>query len=256
MTRIRQVALVARDLDPVVADLCAVFGLEVAFNDPGVAEFGLRNAVMPVGSTFLEVVSPAREGTTAGRFLDKRGGDGGYMVIVQTDDLDAARTRLDGLGVRIVWQIALDDIATVHLHPRDVGGAIVSLDQPRPPESWRWGGPEWPSHVRTDVVDGITSVTLEAENAERLAARWTAVLGLWTPRRAGTTFELALEGGAIRVVPAAGSNEGIARVGLGAVDAARAIAVARERGIRTSADTVWIGGLRFDLERPAIKARG
>jgi len=32
--------------------------------------------------------------------------------------------------------------------------------------------------------------------------------------------------------------------------------VARERGIRTSADTVWIGGLRFDLERPAIRARG
>jgi len=197
MTRIRQVALVARDLDPVVADLCAVFGLEVAFNDPGVAEFGLRNAVMPVGSTFLEVVSPAREGTTAGRLLDKRGGDGGYMVIVQTDDLEAARTRLGALGVRIVWQIALDDIATLHLHPRDVGGAIVSLDQPRPPESWRWGGPEWQSHVRTDVVDGITSVTLEAENAERLAARWTEVLGLWTPRRNSVRTELAdIAGGA------------------------------------------------------------
>src|SRR5205823_3351253 len=97
-------------------------------------------------------------------------------------------------------------IATLHLHPRDVGGAIVSLDQPRPPESWRWGGPEWQSHVRTDVVDGITSVTLDAENAERLAARWTEVLGLWTPRRAGTTFELALEGGGIRFVPAAGSH--------------------------------------------------
>ena len=69
---IRQVALVARDLEPVVADLCAVFGLEVAFRDPGVGEFGLHNAVMPVGTTFLEVVSPVREGTTAGRFLEKR----------------------------------------------------------------------------------------------------------------------------------------------------------------------------------------
>ncbi len=253
---IRQVALVARDLDPVVADLCAVFGLEVAFHDPGVGEFGLHNAVMPVGSTFLEVVSPVREGTTAGRLLAKRGGDGGYMVILQTDDLDAARTRLGPLGVRIVWQIALDDIATIHLHPRDLGGAIVSLDQPRPPESWRWGGPEWQSHVRTDVVDGITSVTLEAANAERLAARWTEVLGLWTARRAGTTFELALERGAIRFVPAAGADDGFARVGLGAVDPARALAVARERGLRTSGDAVSIGGVRFDLELPAIRARG
>src|SRR5207302_11197019 len=106
---IRQIALVARDLEPVVADLCAVLGLEVAFHDPGVGEFGLHNAVMPVGSTFLEVVSPVREGTTAGRLLDKRGGDGGYMVILQTDDLDTARTRLGPLGVRIVWQIAPDD---------------------------------------------------------------------------------------------------------------------------------------------------
>jgi len=65
--RLRQVALVARELDPVVADLTAVLGIEVAFHDPGVAEFGLRNAVMPVGDTFLEVVSPVQENTTAGR---------------------------------------------------------------------------------------------------------------------------------------------------------------------------------------------
>ena len=42
-----------------------------------------------------------------------------------------------------MWQITLDDIATVYLHPRDVGGALLSLDEPRPPASWRWAGPEW-----------------------------------------------------------------------------------------------------------------
>jgi len=47
------VALVARDLEPVVADLCAVFNVEVAFRDPGVAAFGLENAVLPIGRTFL-----------------------------------------------------------------------------------------------------------------------------------------------------------------------------------------------------------
>src|SRR5262245_59780328 len=98
---IRQVALVASALEPVVADLCAVFGLEVAFRYPGVAVFGLHNAVMPVGMQFLEVVSPTREDTTAGRFLARRGGDGGYMVILQTDDLAADRRRLATLGVRI-----------------------------------------------------------------------------------------------------------------------------------------------------------
>jgi len=109
--RLRQVALVARELDPVVADLTAVLGIEVAFHDPGVAEFGLRNAVMPVGDTFLEVVSPVQETTTAGRWLERHGGDGGYMVILQTEDLEADRRRLARLGIRLVWQIALDDIA-------------------------------------------------------------------------------------------------------------------------------------------------
>ena len=49
-TRLRQVALVAHDLDAVVRDLHDAFALEVAFNDPGVATFGLRNAVLPIGT--------------------------------------------------------------------------------------------------------------------------------------------------------------------------------------------------------------
>src|SRR5262249_56622564 len=122
--------------------LAAVLGCEVGSRAPGVGDLGLHTAALPVGTQFLEVVSPVRDGTTAGRFLDKRGGDGGYMVILQTADLDADRRRLSALGVRLVWQVTLDDIATVHLHPRDVGGAIVSIDQPRPAASWRWGGPE------------------------------------------------------------------------------------------------------------------
>jgi hypothetical protein len=239
---VRQVALVARDLEPVVEELCAVFGLEVGFRDPGVGEFGLVNAVMPVGTTFLEVVSPMRDGTTAGRFLERRGGDGGYMVIVQTAELDADRRRLAALGVRIVWEVTLDDIATIHLHPRDIGGAIVSLDQPRPPKSWRWGGPEWQLKARTTVVRAIASVTLESPEPERLAARWAEVLGV-PPSDAG---EIALEPGLLRFT--SGDREGIAAVGLVAVDAARALAAARDRGLRVAGRSAWIAGVRFDLE--------
>jgi len=245
---VRQVALVARALDSVVADLRAVLGLGEFFRDPGVGEFGLHNAVMAVGTTYLEVVSPVREGTTAGRFLDRRGGDGGYMVILQTAHLDADRRRLAALGVRVVWEIALDDIATVHLHPRDIGGAIVSLDQPRPPQSWRWGGPDWESRARTDVVRGIASVTLAAADPERLAARWAEVLGLPAPRGRELRQELRLDPGALRFVAADGRGEGIVAVGLAASDAARALAPARERGLPTDGRGVEIGGVRFEVE--------
>jgi len=246
---IRQIALVARQLAPVVADLTAVLGIEVGFRDPGVAEFGLHNAVMPVGQTFLEVVSPVREGTTAGRLLDRRGGDGGYMVILQTSDLRADRTRLAALGVRIVWQVELDDIATVHLHPRDLGGAIVSLDQPVPPESWRWGGPQWRAKVRTDAVRDIASVTIQADDPPRMAARWAEVLGLPAPRRSEAASTLALSPGAIRFVPITdGRGEGVSAFGVAATDAGRALAAARARGLATAGRSVSIGGVRVELE--------
>ncbi|HMC42059.1 MAG TPA: hypothetical protein VKI20_03535, partial [Acidimicrobiales bacterium] len=92
--RLRQVALVARRLEPVETALRRELGLGEPFRDPGVAEFGLENAVMSVGDTFLEVVAPVRPDTTAGRYLDRRGGDGGYMAIFQVGDLARVRRRL------------------------------------------------------------------------------------------------------------------------------------------------------------------
>src|SRR2546429_1412054 len=109
--RLRQVALVAERLEPVERALRRELGLGEPFRDPGVAEFGLENAVMALGDTFLEVVSPVRPDTTAGRYLDRRGGDGGYMAIFQVEDLAGARSRLDDLGVRVVWQVDLPDMA-------------------------------------------------------------------------------------------------------------------------------------------------
>ena len=130
--------LAARDLDAAVEELRSALPLGEPYADPGVAYFGLRNAVMPLGDTFVEVVSPVQEGTAAGRFLDRRG-DGAYMAMFQIEDLSGARERAAALGVREVWAGDFDDISAVHLHPADIGAAIVSLDRPVPPESWRWG---------------------------------------------------------------------------------------------------------------------
>jgi hypothetical protein len=172
MIRLRQVALVARDLDAVVGELCDRFGLEVCFNDPGVAAFGLRNALMLIGDQFLEVVSPTRAGTTAGRLLDKRGGDGGYMAIYEVDDLDRREADLERSGVRVVWRGDLPQIRGRHLHPADVGGAIVSIDQPVPNGAWHWGGPSWRPHTHNRVVTSIAGVVVGARDPAAMRSRW------------------------------------------------------------------------------------
>jgi hypothetical protein len=246
--RIRQIALVARELEPVVADLCAVFGIEVALRDPGVAEFGLHNAVMPIGDTFLEVVSPVREGSSAGRFLERRGGDGGYMVILQTPDLAGDRRRAEALGVRVVWQIALSDIATIHLHPRDLGAALVSLDQPRPPDSWRWAGPGWERAMRTDVVRRIVGVEIQAKDPAALARRWGEVLGRSITWDGADVHEIELEDGVLRFVPPRDKRgDGITVVDLEAADADHARRIAKERGLSPDGTRIEIGGVRFRL---------
>ena len=246
--RIRQIALVARDLEPVVADLCAVLGIEVATRDPGVGVFGLENAVMPVGDAFLEVVAPTRADTTAGRFLERRGGDAGYMVIVQSDDLEADRRRVEELGVRVVWETRFPDIATLHLHPRDVGGAILSLDVARPPESWRWAGPDWPSHVRTDITSGITGVELRAADPADLAGRWGRILGQPARRTAVEHWEIALAGGSLRFDAAGdGGEEGFVAFDVIAADRARILDAAKSRGLVTTEDSVRVAGVRIHL---------
>ena len=178
MIRLRQVAMIAPDLDPVVEQLCDTFGLEVVFSDPGVAEFGLRNAMLLVGDQFLEVLSPVADGTTVGRLLDKRGGAGGYMAIYEVDDLDARLEHLAAHDVRVIWSGDFTDIRGRHLHPRDVGGAIVSLDEPVPAGSWRWGGPQWPSTDTSGAaVDGIATVAVATDDPDELGRRWVE-LGL------------------------------------------------------------------------------
>lgn len=199
--RLRQLALVAAQLEPVVEELCSALGADVCFRDPGVAAFGLRNALMAIGDTFLEVVSPVQEGTTAGRFLERRGGDGGYMVLLQTDTLAADRKRFDALGARVVWEITLDDIAAVHLHPKDVGAAIVSFDEPKPPESWRWGGPDWRQHRHAERVSMIVGAELSSPNPNALARRWAEVLGRPCRALGGDVEVIDLDGGQLTFVP-------------------------------------------------------
>ena len=172
--RLRQAVIAAVDLDPVVDRLGEQLGLGEPFSDPAVAHFGLRNAVFAIGDTFLEVVSPVEDGTAAGRLLERGGGDCGYMTMFQVGDVAAARDRAAAQGVREVFAVDLDEITEAHLHPVDIGGAIVSVSQPRPPESWLWGGPEWEERAIGGHVAGIAVAVADPEATRR---RWEAVIG-------------------------------------------------------------------------------
>lgn len=188
-----------------------------------------------MGSGFLEVLTPTRDGTAGGRYLDRRGGDAGYMAIFQFADFDAARQRVRDLGIRVVWQADLPGISGTHLHPAHVPGAIVSLDRADPPESWHWGGPRWRGGAPPDrETGGLASLTIAAVEPAVMAHRWGEVLGL--PAGDDAVIELVEAEQELRFTPLGTErreDEGIVAVGLRLGDRARAFDA---------------GGVRFDVE--------
>ncbi len=211
--RLRQAVLVASELEPVAAALRSALGLEEPFRDPGVGWFGLANTVFAVGDCFLEVVSPKEPDTSAGRYLARHGGDGGYMVMFDLEDLEGARERATHEGVRVVWQIDLPDISGTHLHPADTRGAIVSLDRSEPYGTWRWGGPQWTEQVGTGAAGRLAGVTLAVSDPGAVAARWGAVLGI--EATGGEQPALRVDGGEVRFEQAVSEpTEGLVEIAL------------------------------------------
>ena len=254
--RLRQLCLVASQLEPVVQQLTQVLGLAVCHRDPAVAQFGLHNALLPVGHGFVEVVAPLREGTAAGRYLQRRGGDGGYMVILDTDDLPHWRQHVGSVGVRIAAALAMDDYEGAQLHPQDTGGALLEINSTRGGADLQgpyWpAGPHWQAAVRSDRVSGIAGAVLQSDQPERLARRWAQILQR-SVQRDGDDWRLPVDQAVLRFTAATdGRGEGLAGIELVVNDADAIQRSARALACTVDADAVHIGGVRFGLQSRAF----
>ncbi|MFO8083476.1 MAG: hypothetical protein R6U27_04050, partial [Desulfobacterales bacterium] len=122
---IRQICLVAHTLAPVIEEFHTVFGIKNCYSDPQVAYFGLENALLPVGNDFIEIVSPIKENTAAGRYLERRKGNGGYMILHQSDSEKiqaSSLRRAKKMGIRVAFEMTIETYHLIQLHPADTGG--------------------------------------------------------------------------------------------------------------------------------------
>jgi hypothetical protein len=250
--RLRQVALVAARLAPVVDELREIFAIEVAYRDPGVAAFGLENAVFPIGNQFLEVVAPVREGTAGGRYLDRRGGDGGYMVILQCDDHGRRKRRAAELGIRKAFEHDEPEYRIMQLHPRATGGTFLEIDEQIGGEKmdgpWQPAGPSWKAAVRTSVVRGIAAAEIQSPDPRALAERWSEILEIAIDDEPENVSRLSLDNAVLRFVREMdGRGEGLGGIDLVAADRGTLLAAAERRGRRIADDLVLVGGVRFRI---------
>jgi len=252
--QLRQICLVARELEPVLQNLTAILGIERCFVDPGVAHFGLENTLMPIGRNFLEVVAPIQEGTAAGRYLERRGGDGGYMVITQADSLktqQAIRQNALDNGVRIAYESTRDDWNLCQLHPGDLQAGFFEIESDAHCDfQGHWhpaGGSGWQHKVKQDVTVDILGAELQGPDPHALAHLWAKVAGVEVQRN-GMDYYLQLNNAKLRFVQARDDRgAGLSGLDIAVADRDTMLVNARERGCYVSDQQLTIGGVQWYL---------
>ena len=252
--QLRQVALVARELKPVIEDLTTILGINPCYIDPGVGVFGLENTLMPVGRNFLEVVAPVEENTAGGRYLDRRQGDGGYMVITQADSrATQVEIRENALanGVRVAHEVERGDWHLCQLHPGDLKAAFLEVESDQYNDfQGFWhpvGGLGWEEQVKQDVTVDFLGVELQSPVPLELAELWGNVAGL-PISRTDDAFEMQLNNAHVRFVEEQdGRGPGLGGVDIQVKNRETLLQNARERNCYINDDQVDICGVRWYL---------
>ena len=204
---------------------------------------------MPVGGEFLEVLEPIRADASGARYLARRGGDAGYMVILQDADAFAHRARLEAEGVRVIARSREGRYRYTHFHPGDCAGVLLSIDSVEGDAAWEAPDSDWPpahDHWRdfpSDISLGITAVTIQSRDPAAAAARWGMLLD--EPVTAGADGpEIELSPGLIRFAPSIDADgTGVIALDMRVKDVDAVLASARAAGALTIDGVVHIGGV-------------
>jgi hypothetical protein len=247
--RLRQICLVAPHLEPVIADISDIMGLDVCYRDGNVAKYGLENALLPVDTILLEVVAPTQPGTAAGRFIEKTGGRGGYMAIFCCDDPDARGRHANAIGVRTANVITHAPYHGVQLHPRDCRAAFIELNHTEGSDdilgAYPPAGPDWQKSIRTDVTRALTEVEMRSPEPDGLAEHWARIIGLSARKVGDGEVELVLPNARFRFVK--GESEIMNGLTFRVADIAKVCATARAKGYAIADNSFLLGGVNFRL---------
>lgn len=240
--RLRQICLVAAQLEPVISDIAEIMGLAVCYRDGNVAKYGLENALLPVDTILLEVVAPFKDGTTAGRFIEKTNGRGGYMAIFCCNDPDERGRNANALGVRTANVIDHAPYHGVQLHPRDCRAAFIEFNHTEGSDdilgAYPPAGPDWQKYIRKDVTQALTGVEMQSPDPQGLAAHWGGIIGV-----AADGAELRLPNAVFRFVK--GPGEIMSALEFRVADAAHVLHMARSKGLAAAGNEFLLGGVAF-----------
>jgi methylmalonyl-CoA/ethylmalonyl-CoA epimerase len=130
LTQIDHVGIAVEDLDAAVERYRRTLGVEPAHRER-VESQGVEEVLLPVGTSFIQLLGALGPDTPVGRFLERRG-PGVHHIGFRVDDVASALDQLKGEGLRLI-----DDTprpgsrgtTIAFVHPKGMGGVLVELVQ-------------------------------------------------------------------------------------------------------------------------------
>ncbi len=129
--RLDHIGVAVADLDAALPLYRDAFGLVLVHRET-VAEQGVEAALLDVGESHVELLSPLGPDTPVGRFLTSRG-PGLHHVAYAVDDVAAALAALRAAGLRLIDEtprVGIRDSRVAFLHPSATGGVLTEIVQP------------------------------------------------------------------------------------------------------------------------------
>lgn len=127
---IDHIALAVSDLDDALEMYRDVWGLEAARRED-VDVQGVREAMIPMGDSWLQLIAPSTSEGTVARHIERRG-EGLHHVAFEVDDLAATLADLKSRGVPLIDEAPQrggGDVSIAFVHPKGARGVLIELVQ-------------------------------------------------------------------------------------------------------------------------------
>jgi len=185
--RVRHYVLATRDMNFVCDQIYEVLGLPPTprKDGPGVTEqYGFYSTMMRVGTTMIEVVQPIKPDHHLNGWFAERGGDGGYMVVMQTYDGEALKARAAGDGLKLTRDMMFRGQHMIQFDYKHFG-THFEFYKYTPEENW-WGNPLTGPYSDARVASDVIGSEVAVEDPAAIAAQAARV---FLGKQSGTRVE-------------------------------------------------------------------
>jgi hypothetical protein len=227
--RIRHYVLATRDMNFVNDQLYEFLGMPAMPKPPGpgtTEAYGFYSTMMKVGTTMLEIVQPMKPDHHLAKWLDERGGDGGYMVVMQAFDDTALLARAKAEGLTLTRDMIFRGQHMMQFDYKRFG-THFELYKYAPEDNW-WGDPLGRNYPPARVASEMLGCDVAVENGAEIADQ---IARLFLGQREGAST-VRFDNRPVNFVPVKGKARGLVAIDLKARQPERVGDWARIAGVQ------------------------